>query len=108
MKTLAFALSSIVLGVTFAQGVEAQPAYGTQNERRMESAQPGAGAAGGAGGGGGRMPANQAGASCGSPSPSDTGPPRTSTPPLDPSRKVYAVDCTRPFDALGKGNLCCR
>lgn len=110
MKTLALALSSIVLGATFAQVVDAQPAYGAQNERRTESAQPGAGAAGGAGGGGGMTPSDQAGAYCGSRNPSDSDRPRTTStpPPLDPSRKVYAVDCTRPFDALGKGNLCCQ
>ena len=28
-------------------------------------------------------------------------------PALDPSRKVNAVNCTQPFDFLGKGNLCC-
>lgn len=28
-------------------------------------------------------------------------------PPLDPARSVNAVDCTKPFDFLGKGNLCC-
>lgn len=108
MKTLAIALSSIVLGAFIAQGAMAQTPYGTQYDRRMDSLQPGAGARGGAGGGGGTMPAGQAGASCGNPNPSDMERPRAGTPPLDPSRKVYAVDCTRPFDALGKGNLCCQ
>ena len=28
-------------------------------------------------------------------------------PALDPTRKVNEVDCTKPFDFLGKGNLCC-
>jgi hypothetical protein len=28
-------------------------------------------------------------------------------PALDPSRKVNEVNCTQPFDFLGKGNLCC-
>jgi hypothetical protein len=31
----------------------------------------------------------------------------TQPPPLDPSRKVYEVDCTKPFDPRGKGNLSC-
>lgn len=28
-------------------------------------------------------------------------------PPLDPTRKVNEAVCTKPFDFLGKGNLCC-
>jgi hypothetical protein len=28
-------------------------------------------------------------------------------PALDPARKVNEVNCTQPFDFLGKGNLCC-
>ena len=28
-------------------------------------------------------------------------------PPLDPARTVNVADCTKPFDFLGKGNLCC-
>lgn len=108
MKILAVALSSIVLGAFVSQVAMAQTPYGTQYDRRVDSLQPGAGAPGGAGGGGGTMPADRAGASCGNPSTSDIERPRAGTPPLDPSRKVYAVDCTRPFDALGKGNLCCQ
>ena len=33
---------------------------------------------------------------------------RSSTPPpLDPGRTIYEVDCTQPFQPLGKGNLRC-
>lgn len=108
MKKFAIAFSSIVFGALIAQGAMAQAPYGTQYDRRMDSAQPGAGARGGAGGGGGTMPADRAGSSCGNPNTTEMERPRAGTPPLDPSRKVYPVDCTRPFDALGKGNLCCQ
>lgn len=109
MKTFALAFSSIVLGAAFSQSVAAQASHGTPNDRRMEIAQAGAGARGGAGGGGGSLRADQAGVSCGSGDSSYSDRRRTGTPPpLDPSRKVYTVDCTLPFDALAKGNLCCR
>ena len=63
-------------------------------------AQPGAGGRGGAGAG----PAEVAGSPGASPAKSLG----TSTPPpLDPNRRIYEVDCTRPFDATGKGNLRC-
>mgnify|MGYP001794848562 CR=1 FL=1 len=33
---------------------------------------------------------------------------RSSTPPpLDPARTIFEVDCTKPFQPLGKGNLRC-
>jgi hypothetical protein len=33
---------------------------------------------------------------------------RSAEPPaLDPTRKVHEVDCTRPFEFLGRGNLRC-
>ena len=28
-------------------------------------------------------------------------------PPLEPTRPIYEVDCTKPFDPAGKGNLRC-
>ena len=69
----------------------------------------GAGGTGGVGGGvagttrvvaGGADPVNR--------DPSSMTRVRTSQPPaLDPSRRIYEVDCTKPFDALGKGNLRC-
>ena len=69
----------------------------------------GAGGTGGVGGGvagttrvvaGGADPVNR--------DPSSRTRVRTSQPPaLDPSRRIYEVDCTKPFDALGKGNLRC-
>jgi len=108
MKAVAIALSSIVLGAAFSQGAAAQAAYGGQNERRIEVSrynQPGAGAAGGAGGGAGGTAADWEGTDRDT---SYSRRMRTSTPPpLDPSRRIYEVDCTRPFNALGKGNLRC-
>jgi len=32
---------------------------------------------------------------------------KSGPPPLEPTRNIYAVDCTRPFDPAGKGNLRC-
>lgn len=28
-------------------------------------------------------------------------------PALDPTRRVIAIDCTKPFDFMGRGNICC-
>jgi hypothetical protein len=87
-----------------------QPAFAQgASQQRVPSGMEGAGGVGGAGGGAVRpegVVVSQAGVvNRNSPYVSHV---RSSTPPpMDPSRRIYEVDCTRPFDSVGKGNLRC-
>ena|SRR5437868_1685713 len=111
MKTLACALSSIVLVAGFASEVAAQTIYRGQQE--VPFAQ-GAGGRGGEGGGGGvgvrrvevvavACPARPAVERI---TRNDLDRGRT-PPPMDPARKILVVSCTQSFDPAGGGNLCC-
>lgn len=77
-------------------------------QQRVPSPMEGAGGSGGAGGGatGARSP-GQGVAFVPKNAPYVTHVRTSTPPPMDPSRLVYEVDCTKPFDALGKGNLRC-
>ncbi len=113
MKTLAFALSSLVLGIILAHDAAAQTVYPPAYRAPMASdgrvtVQPGAGGGGGMGGGdtGAARPIRVSG--CAAPErPVDLRTRGATPPPLDPTRKIYPVSCTQPFDPMGKGNLCC-
>lgn len=96
-------LSAIVPSAALAQGTYRSADFPQQ---RVPQGLAGAGGSGGAGGGAeSRRGAvvNEAERD----SPCVTRARLSQAPALDPSRKIYAIDCTKPFDALGKGNLCC-
>lgn len=105
LKSLAAACAAAVLGFpsAFAQDASRSP-YPTRQSSTDPAAFAGAGGRGGAGGGatdfrhtGGRNHVSPAVSHVRSSAP----------PPMDPTRRIYEVDCTRPFDSLGKGNLVC-
>jgi hypothetical protein len=101
-------LHTIKLAATLAFGVLAMvavPPASAQGRQGME----GAGGSGGAGGGAAvpRGPVRE-GAYGNRNSPYAQHVRTTTPPPMDPSRRIYEVDCTQPFDSLGKGNLRCR
>ena len=111
MKTLAFALSSIVLAAAFATDVAAQTVY--RGQQVVPFAQSGAGGRGGEGGGSGSARRVEAGPSaCAARIAAQPGARNdlyrgSAPPPLDPARKILAVNCTQAFDPAGGGNLCC-
>ena len=79
-----------------------------QNTVRADSSLAGAGGAGGAGGGApGRVNGPREIGVRNIVTPYATHVRSSSPPPMDPTRRVYEVDCTKPFDSLGKGNLRC-
>ncbi len=106
MKLLAFAVSSIALGAAVASDAAAQTTYERARERAEVPflAQAGAGGRGGSGGG---VDSSSGVKAVNRNAPYVTHVRSSTPPPLDPTRRVYEVDCTRPFDALGKGNLRC-
>lgn len=108
MKTLAFALSSILLGSLAMQEASAQPAYTDRRENVSMASMAGAGGLGGAGGGAEGNYSRHGDAAYANRHLSYTRHMRTSAPPpMDPNRVINEVDCTLPFDAF-KGNLLCR
>ena len=115
MRNPAANVSAILLLAAFGAG--ATPALG-QNvyrqgdvvvQRGVSQGMAGAGGSGGSGGGAdGRGVAAVGDPGYVNRNPSYVTHVRSSTPPpLDPSRTIYEVDCTKPFMALGKGNLRC-
>ena len=105
MKTISLAISALLIGAAFAPPASAQAVYGPPGNPPF--VMQGAGGAGGAGGGAtGVAVAARAPCVIGG-TPLDYRTRGANPPPLDPSRKVYQVNCTQPFEPQGKGNLCC-
>ena len=109
---------SLALGLLFASAAVAQSAYRPidSGQQRIAPGMAGAGGTGGAGGGAeprrGMVVSEADRSSPCAPRGLPTREPITrerlsQAPALDPTRKVNEVDCTKPFDFLGKGNLCC-
>ena len=103
----ALTLSALLVSAAFAQTRGASPDQGAR-DRPPFGLYAQAGAGGPAGAGAGPAYDRQSvgdGARC---TPAASRPlVGIAAPVLDPQRNIYAVDCTRPIDPLGRGNLCC-
>ena len=102
------AIASILLGAVFAQQAVAQPTYVPQQRRAdVPPAMVGAGGRGGSGGNPDGVAVSRDGvALVNTNSPYTTHVRSSAPPPMDPSRLINQVDCTRPFDPF-RGNLFC-
>lgn len=107
LNKYALAISSILLGAVFAQQALAQPTY-VPNQRRVEvpAAMIGAGGRGGSGGGEESAVGSRDGVAYNTNSRYASHVRSSAPPPMDPTRVINRVDCTRPFDPF-RGNLFC-
>ena len=108
MNHTPIAISSILLCAVFAQQVIAQPTYvPAQRRAEVPAAMVGAGGLGGSGGGAEGAAVSRDGVAFVNTTSPYTNHVRSSAPPpMDPSRAINNVDCTRPFDPF-RGNLRC-
>lgn len=108
MTKTPLAFSSILLAAVFAQQAVAQPTYAPSQPRvEVPAAMVGAGGRGGSGGGAEGTAATRGGVAFVNTTSPFTNHVRSSAPPpMDPSRAINNVDCTRPFDPF-RGNLRC-
>ena len=107
MTKTALAVCSILLGAVFAQQAVAQPTY-VPDQRRADvpAAMIGSGGRGGSGGGGEGSAVSRRDSAYNTNSPYASHVRSSTPPPLDPTRVINRVDCTRPFDPF-RGNLFC-
>lgn len=101
------AINTFFFQSAFAQSA---PRYvATPTEPRVRLGMEGAGGIGGTGGSaeGSRVAPVPEPAFVNRTSPFTTHVRSTQPPPLDPSRTIYEVDCTKFFNPLGQGNLRC-
>ncbi len=108
MKTIAFALSSILLGSLVMHDAAAQAAHSDRRANVPMASLAGAGGLGGAGGGAEGTYSRRGDVAYANRNRAYVHDVRTSgPPPMDPNRVINVVDCRLPFDAY-KGNLQCR
>ena len=107
MTKTALTISSILLGAVFAQQAVAQPTY-VPSQRRAEvpAAMIGAGGRGGSGGSAESAAPSRGDFAYNSESRFTSHVRSSAPPPMDPTRVINRVDCTRPFDPF-RGNLFC-
>lgn len=99
------AMGGVWLHTASAQGpAPADPRYPRHS---VPSGLEGAGGSGGTGGGVAVRPGREAGHGHNSDSAYVSRVRSASPPRMDPSRRIFETDCTRPFDPAGKGNLRC-